>query len=105
MTEPRLETFDLAEIAARLNRLDGLFELHRGRNVANQHCAGAKCVRGDRERAARLREIEKHAIDAGLIEAGVEIAHLERPVGRTAEKCGDVLVRGVGDILAQFVWY
>src|SRR6267154_4526267 len=103
MTEQGLEAFDLAEIAAGLECVDGFFELHRGRHVANQHCAGTERIRGYCERAAGLGEIEEHAIDAGFVEAGVEIAHLERPVGRVAEECGDVLSRGVCEILAQFI--
>src|SRR6266436_6102722 len=99
MAEQGLEAFDLAEIAAGLECVDSFFKLHRGRNVANQHCAGAQRMRGYCERATGLREIEEHAIDGGFVEAGIEIADLERPVGRLAEECGDVLARGVGEIL------
>src|SRR5579862_10030234 len=88
MPQQRLETFDLAEIAARLESLDRVLELHRRRHVANEHRAGSKRSRRDLERAARLGEIEKHPIDAGFVEAHVKIANLDRPVRRAAEKCG-----------------
>ena len=103
MPQQRLEAFDLAEIAARLNRLDRVLELHRRRHVADQHGARPQSRRGDLHRAPRLRQIEEHPIDAGFIEAAVKIAHLDCPVGRVAEECRHVLARRVGEILAQLV--
>src|SRR5258708_2278150 len=54
MPQQGLKTFDLAEIAPRLNSLDRVLELDCRRHITNEHRAGPQCSRRHRERAPRL---------------------------------------------------
>ena len=48
-------------------------------------------------------KVTKDAIDAGFLEALIEVMEMERPVGRLAEKSCDVLPRGGGEVLANLI--
>ena len=99
----RFEALDFGEVGTALQRLDRVLELQDRRHVTDKDATRTQRTRHHVERAARFRQIDEEPIDAGLIEAFIQIAQLDGPVGRFAEKRRDVAPRRRREILAQFV--
>jgi len=98
-----LKALDLGEISATAQRVDCVLKLERGRNVTDDNAAGPERARRLLDGAAGFREVEEHPVDAGFVEALIEVAELDSPVGGIAEKGGDVLARGGGEVFAHLI--